>query len=41
MIFMAEINRAIKGTNDILPGRVHIWQYLEEEIRKMERGDHE
>ena len=26
---MAEINRAIKGTNDILPGESHRWQFVE------------
>ncbi len=26
---MAEINRAIKGTNDILPEESHIWQFVE------------
>ncbi len=26
---MAEINRAIKGTNDILPDESHIWQFVE------------
>ncbi len=26
---MAEINRAIKGTNDILPEEAHIWQFVE------------
>ncbi len=29
------LTQAPKGTNDILPGRVHIWQYLEDEIRKI------
>ena len=29
MIFMAEINRAIKGTNDILPDESHNWQFVE------------
>ena len=27
---MAEINRAVKGTNDILPSFVHKWQYVED-----------
>jgi histidyl-tRNA synthetase len=26
---MAEINRAVKGTNDILPSNVHKWQFVE------------
>ncbi len=26
---MAEINRAVKGTNDILPEESHIWQFVE------------
>lgn len=31
---MAEINRAIKGTNDILPGESHEWQFVEEQMLK-------
>ena len=26
---MAEINRAVKGTNDILPDESHNWQFVE------------
>ena len=26
---MAEINRAIKGTNDVLPEESHNWQFVE------------
>ena len=26
---MSEINRAIKGTNDILPEEIHNWQFVE------------
>ncbi len=29
---MAEINRAVKGTNDILPNDVHKWQFVEERM---------
>ena len=29
------LTQAPKGTNDVLPDRVHIWQYLEDEIRKI------
>ena len=26
---MAEINRAVKGTNDVLPSDSHNWQFVE------------
>ena len=29
---MAEINRAIKGTNDILPEEIHNWQFVEQKM---------
>ena len=29
---MAEINRAIKGTNDVLPEESHIWQFVESKM---------
>lgn len=29
---MAEINRAVKGTNDILPSFVHKWQFVEDSM---------
>jgi len=29
---MAEINRAVKGTNDILPTESHKWQFVEEKM---------
>ena len=29
------LTQAPKGTNDVLPDRAHIWQYLEDEIRKI------
>ncbi len=29
---MAEINRAVKGTNDILPEESHIWQFVESKM---------
>ena len=29
---MAEINRAVKGTNDILPSDSHKWQFVEGKI---------
>ncbi|MBQ4120023.1 MAG: histidine--tRNA ligase [Clostridia bacterium] len=29
---MAEINRAVKGTNDILPNNVHKWQFVESKM---------
>lgn len=29
------LTKAPKGTNDILPDRVHIWQYIEDEVRKI------
>lgn len=29
------LTKAPKGTNDILPDKVHIWQYIEDEIRKI------
>ncbi len=29
---MAEINRAVKGTNDVLPADSHIWQFVEEKM---------
>ena len=29
---MAEINRAVKGTNDILPDEVHNWQFVESKM---------
>ncbi len=29
---MAEINRAVKGTNDILPADSHKWQYVEDKM---------
>ncbi len=29
---MAEINRAVKGTNDILPASSHLWQFVENKM---------
>lgn len=29
---MAEINRAVKGTNDILPDEIHNWQFVESKM---------
>ena len=29
---MAEINRAVKGTNDILPSDVYKWQFVENKM---------
>ncbi len=29
---MAEINRAVKGTNDVLPEKVHNWQFVEKKM---------
>ena len=29
------LTRAPKGTNDILPEKAHIWQYIEREILKI------
>ncbi len=34
---MAEINRAIKGTNDILPTNVHKWQFVENSMLETAR----
>ncbi len=34
---MAEINRAVKGTNDILPSFVHKWQYVEKRMLETAR----
>ena len=31
---MSEINRAIKGTNDVLPSDSHKWQFVEEQMLK-------
>ena len=34
---MAEINRAVKGTNDILPGEVYKWQFVENRMLETAR----
>ena len=34
---MAEINRAVKGTNDILPSEVYKWQFVENRMLETAR----